>query len=133
MAASRAGRRLCPSAPICPAEARWRSRNAELIHRVIESLGISFQWSNGSVDQSLHSSRCSMLSIPPTPFVKRRGRARRQPIAPAGLVLVQAMFPDISNSIRLVFNQAIDISAFDGTQVIVRDGVILGAIMDATG
>jgi hypothetical protein len=50
------------------------------------------------------------------------------------LMLIQAIYPnEITGSIDLVFDRAINIDAFDGTQIIVKDGVIAGFVFNATG
>jgi hypothetical protein len=61
---------------------------------------------------------------------KRRGTTRTTPT----LTLIQAVYPtESSGEMFLKFDRAIDISALDGTQIIVKDGIDLGAICQATG
>ncbi len=58
-----------------------------------------------------------MVTIPPTPFRKNRGRGKQSatPVAPpvVGPVLVQAIYPvvDVIGAIDLVFDREINISA----------------------
>jgi hypothetical protein len=55
-------------------------------------------------------------------------------VATATLTLVSAMYPiEIEGAMRLRFDREIDVAAFDGTQVIVKDGVNQGSVMNATG
>jgi hypothetical protein len=50
----------------------------------------------------------------------------------ATLTLVQATYPvaGVTGAIDLKFDRAIDIDALDGTQIVVKDGVILGFVND---
>jgi hypothetical protein len=58
---------------------------------------------------------------------KRRSAA---PPSTATLVLVQAIYPveGVGGAIDLVFDREISIEGLDGTQIIVKDGVITGMI-----
>jgi hypothetical protein len=75
------------------------------------------------------------MSTPPSILTpKRRVRRKRRgtPIAPpvVGPVLVQAIYPveGVVGAIDLVFDRAISIEGLDGTQIIVKDGLISGMI-----
>src|SRR4051812_14092600 len=75
-----------------------------------------------------------MLADVPPQFQKRRARARKRATAPPALILVSAMYPiETEGAMRLRFDRAIDLDAFDGTQVIVKDGVNQASVMNATG
>src|SRR5437016_1863280 len=75
-----------------------------------------------------------MLLIRKLPF-----RGHRKPVTPpapgpAPLALVEVLYPiDPVGAIRINFDRMIDISGLDGTQIIVKDGLDLGFIMQATG
>jgi hypothetical protein len=76
--------------------------------------------------------RCQML-IPfvPQKFRKRPPKPKLPVAAPVvGPVLVQAIYPveDVVGAIDLVFDRAISIEGLDGTQIIVKDGLISGMI-----
>jgi hypothetical protein len=73
------------------------------------------------------------MQIPPTfiPAKRRVHRKRRGAPGAAALTLVQATYPTaVYGSIDLKFDRAINIDALDGTQVLVKDGVISGFIND---
>jgi hypothetical protein len=74
------------------------------------------------------SSFPQMINIPTIPFIAKR----RKPPAPPALTLRQATYPveGVTGAIDLKFDRAIDISALDKTQIIVKDGVILGTVND---
>lgn len=64
-----------------------------------------------------------MLSIPPVPYRKRRGRGRlqkRQPVAPLVLVGAQLIIDD--NHLNLTFDRPIDITGIDVTTITVLNG-----------
>jgi hypothetical protein len=76
------------------------------------------------------------MNIPPNyVLAKQRIRRKRRTIqSPPALMLVQAIYPtDVSGTIDLQFDRAINVDAFDGEQVIVKDGTILGAICNCAG
>jgi hypothetical protein len=75
-----------------------------------------------------------MFPVPLFIPAKRRARRTRRAPGPASLVLVSAEYPiEIEGAARLRFDREIDIAEFDGTQIIVRDGVNQGSVMNATG
>ena len=74
-----------------------------------------------------------MMKIRKIPF-RSHGQKPPMPSAPPALMLVQAVYPtDTPGSIDLKFDRAINIDAFDGSQVIVKDGLILTAYCDCSG
>src|SRR4051794_23929733 len=77
-----------------------------------------------------------MLSNPPPPKFRRRPPRAKAPryVPPPALTLVSADYPiEIEGAMRLRFDRDIDIAAFDGTQVIVKDGLNQASVMNATG
>jgi hypothetical protein len=75
-----------------------------------------------------------MLIIPPPAYRKGQPRLKARNTAPPALMLVQAIYPtDVSGTIDLKFDRAINVDAFDGEQVIVKDGTLLGAICNCAG
>ena len=77
-----------------------------------------------------------MLLFPPSPFRKRRGQSKRTPPAPpppATLVLVEAAYDEVAQTIRLTFDRAIDIAGLDGAQIVLDDGAITGTRFEAVG
>ena len=68
-----------------------------------------------------------MLTIPPSEFRKHRGRLKQtasssiSPVPPVALTLMSAAY-EPGLSVTLTFDRAIDVSGFDGSFVIVRDG-----------
>ena len=83
----------------------------------------------------VHPSGFPMMTPTIPEFRKRRPRSKRVTSkAPPALMLVQAVYPtDTPGSIDLKFDRAINIDAFDGSQVIVKDGLILSAYCDCSG
>src|SRR4051812_8105755 len=78
------------------------------------------------------------MSIPPIIFPAKRRVHRKRRLAaspPPGPVLVQAVYPieGVAGAIDLKFDRAINIDAVDGTQIIVKDGLITGFINDGSG
>src|SRR5690349_16770874 len=70
-----------------------------------------------------------MLITRKIPFRSHRRRATSQ-----ALTLLEASYPiEIEGAMRLRFDRAVNIDAFDGTQIIVKDGVNQGSVMNATG
>jgi hypothetical protein len=70
-----------------------------------------------------------MLIIRKIPF-----RSHRRGSSAQALTLLEATYPiEIDGAMRLRFDREIDVSAFDGTQVIVKDGVNQASVMNATG
>jgi hypothetical protein len=71
-----------------------------------------------------------LILPPPTKFRKRPPKPRAR--AKRSLTLVQATYPvaGVTGAIDVKFDRAIDIGALDGTQVIVKDGIILGSVND---
>jgi hypothetical protein len=64
---------------------------------------------------------------------KRRVRRKRRRVR-SELMLLEAMYPiEIEGAMRLRFDREIDIAAFDGSQIIVKDGVNQGSVLNATG
>ena len=79
-----------------------------------------------------------MLQIPPPPFRKRRGQAKRTPPTPlppgpAALNLVSAAFDDVAQTLTLAFDRAIEVSGMDGAAIVIDDPVFSGLRFDATG
>jgi hypothetical protein len=77
-----------------------------------------------------------MLLFPPSPFRKRRGQSKRTPPAPpppATLVLVEAAYDEVAQTIRLTFDRAIDVAGLVGAQITVDDGAITGTRYEAVG
>ena len=66
------------------------------------------------------------------PAPKRHRRKRRSTAGPAELTLVSAEY-NPGTSIRLTFNQAIDISAVAVAQITVKDGVHINVIYQGGG
>jgi hypothetical protein len=77
------------------------------------------------------------MPTPPSVLTaKQRRHHKRRSVraAPPALTLVQAIYPtDVSGTIDLKFDRAINVDAFDGEQVIVKDGTLLGAICNCAG
>jgi hypothetical protein len=55
------------------------------------------------------------------------------PLPPAQLVLVSAYYDDMDIRLQLGFDRKIDMSAFDGSGIFVRDGTFHGMLYVATG
>jgi hypothetical protein len=78
-----------------------------------------------------------MLTIPPTKFVKRRGRIKPRattptPPPPAELVLVAAGFDGDELTLTLTFDRAVDIAGIvAGADLLVDDGATLGKLYEA--
>jgi hypothetical protein len=72
-----------------------------------------------------------MMIIRKIPF-RSHGRKPTVRSTTEALTLVQATYPveGVTGAIDLKFDRAIDIGALDGTQVIVKDGIILGSVND---
>ena len=65
---------------------------------------------------------------------RRRYRATATQIPLAALVLVSAVLGEEDPALlTLAFDRAVDLSAFDGSQVIVNDGALVGKVYAATG
>src|SRR5690242_17633864 len=75
--------------------------------------------------------------LPPplmVPSKRRVRRKRRRVRSGPSLTLVSAEYPiEIEGAARLRFDRAVNIDAFDGTQVIVKDGLNQASVMNATG
>jgi hypothetical protein len=64
-----------------------------------------------------------MIHIPPTPFIRRRRAIASSSVpAPAALTLVAAAYDPDEQTATLQFDRAVDIAAFDGTQITINDG-----------
>jgi hypothetical protein len=73
-----------------------------------------------------------MLSNPP-PLHKNRGHSGRAKAPPQTLVLVSAVYDDTVPMVFLVFDRAVDGSAFRTGQVIVNDGSLNNGVYGGIG
>ena len=119
------GSAAAPTSPVAPLICR---REVKLDHWIIGEF-LFLQWFNDPMIQSFNW-EAPWSSYAKSLFV-RMAKSRRSKRRP---VLVQAIYPTATiGELVLKFDRAIDISAFDGTQIIVKDGLLLEARCDGTG
>jgi len=79
----------------------------------------------------------STITFQPRKPIRRRVAEGEQvpagPLPPAQLVLVSAYYDDMDIRLQLGFDRKIDMSAFDGSGIFVRDGTFHGMMYVATG
>ena len=63
-----------------------------------------------------------MIKVPLMPFRGRKRKVAQQPPAPAALTLLSASYDQTAKTLTMQFDRAIDVSAFDGEEVLVYDG-----------